>query len=409
MAIKKRQNIRMEVEKLVKNKKFNFVPISLSASERMDVRRESLEKLTGKKLNALKNPVFDCSSVSDKNCENLIGKVEIPLGIAGPLKINGDNAKGDYFIPLATTEGALVASVSRGCKAINESGGAYAYHEKSGMTRAPVFRAESLQKAKEFIDWIEKHTDHIKKLVKKSDRYLSLISIKPYLVGRNVYLRFVFDTGDAMGMNMATFACDDVVRNYIEKKADVRCIALSGNLCTDKKPSWINKIEKRGHSVHAEVHIPEEIVVKILKTTSRDMYEVYVAKILISSSLSGSMAYNAHHANVIAAIFAATGQDLAHVTEASSGTTFVDIDRSGLYFGVSLPDLPLGTVGGGTQLATQEASLSIMGVDGGGNPPGSNAKKFAVITASAVLAGELSLIASLAEGSLAKAHRKLGR
>ena len=386
--------IDKEIYKLIKEKKFHAVSSSFTPEEEMSIRRHVLESLTKKELKNIGSPVFDIKSVSSKNCENLIGKVEIPLGITGPL---------------ATTEGALVASVNRGCKAISDAGGGHTFIEQSGMTRAPLFLTKNLRQTKDFISFIKSHFKEIARKVQSTDSHLTLISITPHIAGRNVYLRFVFDTGDAMGMNMVTFACDYVIKKYIEKETKVPCIALSGNLCTDKKASWLNKIEKRGHSVHADVVIPKEVVKKVLKTNPADFVEVQIRKNLVGSALSGSLGFNSHHANIIAALFLATGQDMAHVVEGSSGMTTAELVDGGLYVSVSLPDLPIGTIGGGTGLETQKEALAILGVVGGGKPAGSNAKKFAEIIAATVLAGEISLIAALSSGDLAKAHKRLGR
>lgn len=394
---------------LVINREFHKLPPILSAKEKMDIRREALERITNVKLDSIGSPVFDIGYVSSRNCENLIGKTEVPLGIVGPLRINGEYAMGDFFVPLATTEGALIASVNRGCKAIFESGGAFSFIEDFGITRAPLFRTKNLKDSKEFVEWIDLHFQKIAELFQKTDSYLKLISIFPVIAGRNVFLRFSFDTADAMGMNMVTIACDNVTRNYIEKETKVPCLALSGNVCTDKKPSWINKIKKRGYSVQTDVTIPKDIVTKVLKTNAQETADIYTRKILLGSALSGSMGFNAHHANIIAALFLATGQDLAHVVEGSLGTTTMENIDGDLYVSVSLPSLPLGTVGGGTGLTAQREALSILGINGGGEPPGVNAKKLAEIIAAAVLAGEISLLSALTSKDLAMAHKMLGR
>jgi len=398
-----------EIDILVKNKEFNKISDSLSPKDQMLVRQSALEKITGTNFKNIKYPLFDINNVSLKNCENLLGKVEIPLGIAGPLKINGECFKGETFVPLATTEGALVASVNRGCKVINASGGVNTFTEQVGTSRGPVFRTKDINESKKFVLWLKEHYGDIESKIKLLDPYLSLLSITPHLVGRNVFLRFVFNTGDAMGMNMVTIACDRVIEDYIEKETGVDCIALSGNVCTDKKPSWMNKIEKRGRSVHADIVVPENVVKNVLKTTSEKIVEVNYRKNLLGSALSGSLGFNAHHANIVAAMFIATGQDPAHVVEGSIGTTTAEAVGKDLYFSVSLPALLLGTVGGGTSLATQKEVLSIMGVYGGGSPSGTNANKLAEIVASSVLAGEISLLGALSSRDLSKAHRRLGR
>lgn len=386
-----------------------FVKTKFNLGEQMDKRREYVERNLHIKLDHLANPGFDVDEVSTKNCENLIGKVEIPLGLAGPLIIHGDFAKGVFYIPLATTEGALVASVNRGCKAVGLSGGVNTFVEKSSITRAPVFRTKNIKQSAGFVKWVELHMIEIKNKVKESSGHIRLLSIKPFIVGRNVYLRFSFDTKDAMGMNMATFACEHVIESYISAKTKIECVALSGNVCTDKKASWINKIEGRGHSVHADAVIKKNVLQRVLKSDAKRILDVYTGKILIGSAVSGSMGVNAHHANIIAAIFAATGQDLAHVVEGSLGTTSVEMSGENLYISVDLPSVPLGTVGGGTNLSAQKESLNLLGVGGSGDPPGSHAKKFAEIVAAAVLCGELSLLSSLSGKDLAKAHKKYAR
>lgn len=396
------------LEKIVKEKKFHSRFNNMSFDNQIIIRRKALEKFVHKKFQYINNISFNIEHAATKSCENLIGKIEIPLGIAGPLKINGDFANGSFFIPLATTEGALVASVNRGCKAISKSGGAQVFIEKTGITRAPLFRTKGLGQTKKLISWVRAHFKEIAIKAHQTDSHLTLLSVTPFILGKDVFLRFVFDSGDAMGMNMATIACDSI-GDYIEKEMGVDFVALSGNVCTDKKPSWINKIQGRGHSVHAEAYISRSVLRNILKIDMERILEVHTNKNLIGSSLSGSMGFNAHHANIIAAIFTATGQDLAQTVEGSTGTTILEKTGNELYASVSLPDLPLGTVGGGTQLDTQVEALSILGVAGGGNPPGSNVKKFAEIVAAATLAGEISLISSLAQGNLAQAHQRLGR
>jgi hydroxymethylglutaryl-CoA reductase (NADPH) len=237
-----------------------------------------------------------------------------------------------------------------------------------------------------------------------------LRGVKPYIVGNNLYLRFEFETGDAMGMNMVTIASEEIMKVIEEHFPDVKYLALSGNLCVDKKPNAMNFINGRGKTVIAEAIIPREIVEKKLKTTPELIAEVNYRKNLVGSAQAGSYGFNAHFANIVGAIFLATGQDEAQITEGSHGITLAEVTPEGdLYISVTMPSLEIGTVGGGTRVATQREALSIMGVAGGGDPPGANAKKFAEIIAGAVLAGELSLLAAIAAKHLAKAHKELGR
>lgn len=398
------------IEKLIGEARLRFESKDLASGDIVEVRRKILEKLTKTSLTSISKPVFDVGEASTKNCENMIGKIETPLGIAGPLKVNGDYAQGVFYIPLATTEGALVASVNRGCKAISVSGGADVFIEQFGITRAPLFVTSGLKESRKFVAWVKSHFKEIAQKAAQSSTHLKLISITPLIAGRNVFLRCVFDSQDAMGMNMVTIACDYIAKELIEKATGVKCLSLSGNACIDKKPSWINKIEGRGYSLHAEATVPKNVVEKILKADPDKIVEIYQRKVMTGSSVSGAIGFNAHHANVVAAVYLATGQDIAHVVEGSLGTTFVEkLENGNLYFSVSVPSLVLGTVGGGTGLATQYEALKVLGVEGGGNPPGANAKKFAEIVAAAILAGEISLLSALASSDLAKSHRKLGR
>ena len=230
--------------------------------------------------------------------------------------------------------------------------------------------------------------------------------MQTFVVGRSVFCRFIFDTQEAMGMNMVTIASSAMVRT-IELKTEIKCVSLSGNLCVDKKPSSLNFILGRVKKVRAEVVLSKKIVKEGLKTTPKKIYKTWFNKCLLGSALAGSLGFNAHFSNVIAAIFLATGQDMAHVAENSLGITTVEInDDESLYISVYLPDLMIGVVGGGTDLATQKEALRILGIADGKR---GDSLKLAKIIGGAVLAGEISLLASLAEGSLAKAHGRLGR
>jgi hydroxymethylglutaryl-CoA reductase (NADPH) len=307
---------------------------------------------------------------------------------------------------LATTEGALVASVSRGCKAITESGGAGVSVERVGVTRGPVFRIKNLREKKILEEFLNKNFKNLQKLVWKTGRHITLKKFDTTSAGHNFYIRFGFDTEDAMGMNMATFATQRIA-DFIFVKTGIKCLSLSGNYCIDKKPSWLNFTTGRGFKVWAEIVLPKEVLQRTLKTSARNFYNVWLAKCMVGSAISGSMGFNAQFANIVAAIFLATGQDPAHIVEGSLGVTTAEVLEEDLYVSVYLPDLMVGTVGGGTGLATQEEALSILGIKGGS--AGKNSEKLAEIIGAAVLAGEISLLSSLAEGSLVKAHKRLAR
>ncbi len=381
-----------------------------SRREAVDMRREAVARLTGADLSNIGKYSYDPEVATRKNIENAIGAAQVPLGIAGPLKINGDYAKGDFYLPLATTEGALVASVNRGCSVCTQSGGVSVAVLQDEMTRAPVVKAKSLKEARRLAEAVK--TPEVfagmKAIAGTTTRHGELLRVDPYVVGRSVFLRMAFDTKDAMGMNMVTIASDAVMRQ-LEKDFDVKLVALSSNMCTDKKPAAINVTEGRGRTTVAEVIVPRHIVAGKLKSTPEEMCDVNYRKNFLGSARAVSFGFNAHVANVIAAMYIACGQDPAHVVEGSNAITSAEVEGGDLHFSVSYPSLPMGTVGGGTGLATQAECLNILGVRGSGAPPGSNARKLAEIVASAGLAGELSLLGALASRDLARAHAKYGR
>jgi hydroxymethylglutaryl-CoA reductase (NADPH) len=243
-----------------------------------------------------------------------------------------------------------------------------------------------------------------------TSNHLRLLDMKAQVFGTSIYLRFRFSSGDAMGMNMATVACDRAVRQLIEPATGVPCVALSGNFCVDKKPSAVNFLEGRGKRVHAEVVLEGEVLAECLKTSASELVEVQYRKNLLGSIAAGSMGFNAHYANVLAAFFIATGQDVAQVAEGSMGVTCVEPrGADGVIASVFLPDLPLGAVGGGTALDTQREALALLGIEVSAAEPGSAALRLAEILGATVLAGELSLLAAFTSGDLAQAHERLAR
>ena len=369
----------------------------VSAKEATDIRREFLEQKYGIELDNISSYTLDMERASARNIENSIGVLQLPMGIAGPLKINGEYCKREVFVPLATSEGALVASINRGASTITASGGVSARVISDIMTRAPAIKCENASDALKIRQWFVDNFDELKEIAESTTSHGKLIKIDPILiVGNYVYPRFVYSTGDSMGMNMVTIASEKILDKLADETTATH-LALSGNVCVDKKPAAINIVEGRGKSVVADIS-------KKLKTTAEAIVEVNIAKNLIGSAASGSMAYNAHYANMVAAIFLATGQDAAHVVEGSLGITTAESRNGDLYFSVNLPDLPVATVGGGTSLEVAHEGLEILGVAGSGK-----AREFAEIVASTVLAGELSLVGALAAGHLARAHQELGR
>ena len=380
----------------------------LTPIDAIRVRREYIEQETGTTLDNVGTFSIDIDRVVKRNCENMIGTVQVPVGVAGPIRINGGHAQGSYWLPLATTEGALVASVNRGCSAITKAGGADARILHDGMTRAPVFATDSVIHAVQVCDWVTVHRDELKAAAESTTSHGKLSDIVTFVAGTSVFVRLEFDTKDAMGMNMVTIASAKVA-DLIAQGTGARLIALSGNMDTDKKPAAINGIMGRGRSVVAGVALSHDIIAKVLKTDAKSLHEVNYRKNLVGSARAGAMGFNAHAANVVAAMFIACGQDAAHSIDGSTCITTIDLTETGVYVAVTLPSLPIGTVGGGTSVETQQECLKLLGVAGSGTPPGANAKKFAEIIGAAVLAGELSLLGALAAQHLARAHQQLGR
>jgi hydroxymethylglutaryl-CoA reductase (NADPH) len=370
-------------------------------------RRQLLREETGAALETVGEYAFDAAD-ADSNVENMVGAAQIPMGVVGPLPVDGGAADGDHYLPLATTEGALLASVNRGVSTIRHAGGATARVLKSGMTRAPVFKVDDVAEAGEVSAWVREHVDDLAEAAEATTSHGELQDVTPYVVGDSVFLRFSYDTKDAMGMNMATIATEAAC-DVVEDETPADLVALSGNLCSDKKPAAINAVEGRGRTVSADVLIPHDQVEERLDTTTAAIAEANTRKNLVGSAKAGALGFNAHAANVVAAAFLALGQDAAQVVEGSNTITTVDAREEGLYASVTLASLEVGTVGGGTSLPTQSEALDVLGYAGGGDPAGSNADALAEVIAAGVLAGELSLLAALSSRHLSSAHAELGR
>ncbi|KAI9717874.1 MAG: hypothetical protein M1812_004401 [Candelaria pacifica] len=349
---------------------------------------------------------FNYDLVHGVCCENVIGYMPLPVGVAGPIVIDGQN----YFLPMATTEGVLVASTSRGCKAINLGGGAVTVLTGDGMTRGPCVSFPTLSRAGAAKLWLDSEEGQrvMKKAFNSTSRFARLQSMKTALAGTYLYIRFKTTTGDAMGMNMISKGVE-VALNVMATESgfdDMSIVSVSGNFCTDKKPAAINWIDGRGKSVVAEAIIPGDVVRKVLKSDVNALVELNVSKNLIGSAMAGSIGgFNAHAANIVTAIFLATGQDPAQNVESSNCITIMKNVDDHLQISVSMPSIEVGTIGGGTVLEPQSAMLDLLGVKGP-HPtnPGDNARQLARIVAAGVLAGELSLCSALAAGHLVQSH-----
>ncbi|QDS70289.1 hypothetical protein FKW77_007983 [Venturia effusa] len=349
---------------------------------------------------------YDYERVHGACCENVIGYLPLPVGVAGPMMIDGQN----YFLPMATTEGVLVASTSRGAKAINAGGGAQTVVTGDGMTRGPCVSFESVRRAGEAKNWLDSEagTKVMRDAFNSTSRFARLQSMRTALAGTYLYIRFKTTTGDAMGMNMISKGVEHALKIMSTEAGfdDMAIVSVSGNYCTDKKAAAINWIDGRGKSVVAEAIIPERIVRTVLKSSVDALVELNISKNLIGSAMAGSIGgNNAHAANIVAAIFLATGQDPAQVVESSSCITIMKNVGGNLQISVSMPCIEVGTIGGGTILEPQSAMLDLLGVRGP-HPtnPGDNARQLARVIAAGVLAGELSLCSALAAGHLVQAH-----
>ncbi|KAF9028794.1 hypothetical protein BDZ89DRAFT_1160169 [Hymenopellis radicata] len=349
---------------------------------------------------------YDYSRVIGACCENVVGYIPLPFGIAGPLIIDGVLCP----IPMATAEGTLVASASRGCKALNAGGGVTTVVTQDGMTRGPAIDFPSIVLAAEAKAWIASDEGYtmIKTAFESTSRFAKLQSLKTAMAGRTLFVRFMTATGDAMGMNMISKGTEKALEVMQKRFPEMITLALSGNYCTDKKAAAINWIEGRGKSVVAEAVIPGKVVQSVLKTTVESLCNLNTKKNLIGSAMAGSIGgFNAHAANILTAIFLATGQDPAQNVESSNCMTLMEPTNNGkdLLMTVSMPSIEVGTVGGGTVLAPQQAVLEMLGVKGAHpTSPGQNAQGLARIIAAAVMAGELSLMSALAAGHLVRAH-----
>ncbi|MDP6626728.1 MAG: hydroxymethylglutaryl-CoA reductase (NADPH) [Methanopyri archaeon] len=376
-----------------------------------EIRRVALEQAIGVSLENLGSSAIEMSITRARNVENPIGWTQIPTGIAGPIKVTGEYADGNYYLPMATTEGALLASVARGCSAISKSGGAKARVLRSLMTRAPVMKVPDTDHAVQLKRWIEANFDKVAAAFKGDEPFVWLRELKIWIVGRNVFIRFLADPADAMGMNMISKGSRSACDFISEHNPYAVLIATSGNLCVDKKPSAMNWIEGRGKTVQADVILPREIVQKMFKCTPEALSDVAYRKLYIGGAQAAAYGFNAHVANIIAALFIATGQDPAQVVESSMSMVTAEVtDEGDLYASITLPSLEVATLGGGTGLPTQLEAQNILGCSGPNTKdPGANAKKIAEIFAAAALAGELSLLGALAAGHLVTAHERLGR
>lgn len=343
------------------------------------------------------------------NIEAFIGSVEIPVGIAGPLHIKGNHAGGLYYAPMATSEGALVASATRGATALSRSGGVTARVLGQRMMRVPVFSFESMANALFFAEWVQDHYRELALEVRKYSNYANLVEVQAQVFGRAVHVHFIYETGDAAGQNMTTTctwqACQWILRRIQRFEGlTVENFLVEANLSNDKKVTWQTFLKGRGVRVMAEAVLTAEACEKVLKIPAPQLVNAY--RNFVSGSIAaGMVGLNINVANVIAALFAATGQDIACVHESSLGHLHLELtDEGDVYCTLQLPSLVIGTVGGGTNLPQQRECLELIGCAGPGN-----AHKLAEIIAGFCLALDISTLSAIAADQFARAHEKLGR
>ena len=389
--------------------KFARVPSTgIHTEAARQTRLDFIKARTPSGLHYVQNTSFEAKRLSH-NIESFIGSIEVPVGIAGPLKINGQHAQGVFYAPIATSEGALIASMSRGAYALSTAGGVTTRVLAQRMMRVPMFLFSDLTKSALFAAWIYEHNFDIKTEAEKHSNHAKLIELTPQVFGKAVHVHFVYETGDAAGQNMTTSctwqACLWILKRIKHHKDfEVEKFVVEGGLSSDKKVSYASFIKGRGIKIQAEAVVPARVVRRVLKTTPNDIKDIW-HQFAIGATSAGIIGLNVNIANAIAGIFVATGQDIACVHESALATTFFDVTRDGdLYICMSMPTLPIGTIGGGTGLPHQKECLEMLGCYGPGN-----AHKLAEIIIGFCVALDLSTAAAIVAGHFATAHEMLGR
>ncbi|RYC70572.1 hydroxymethylglutaryl-CoA reductase [Spirosoma sordidisoli] len=364
-------------------------------------RQQFLRDFTQTNPQHVIQPSFEPSAVRGK-CENFVGVAQVPIGLAGPLRVNGEHAQGDFLIPLATTEGTLVASYNRGIKLINGSGGVLCTIQDEAMQRAPVFQFADARQARSFVRWVEARERDIAAEAETTSRFARLTYVDAYLNGRFAFLRFGYTTGDAAGQNMVSkatlAACNYILQTY-PAAAAIEHFFLESNMATDKKPSQLNMLRTRGKRVTAEIRIPRDLLIQELQVEPEQLLR-HARLGDVGARLAGTNNNGLHSVNGLAALFIATGQDVACLAESSAAITYSELTPEGdLYGSVTLPSLIVGTVGGGTGLPTQRECLELMDCYGEGK-----ANKLAEIMAGVVAAGEISLASAISSLDWVSSH-----
>jgi hydroxymethylglutaryl-CoA reductase (NADPH) len=338
------------------------------------------------------------------NVESFVGVAQVPLGVVGPLRVNGEHARGDFYVPLATTEGTLVASYGRGMRLLHEAGGVTTTVTDDRMQRAPAFVFEDARGARDFGLWLTENESEVRRIAESTTRSGRLIEIEQYQAGPALFCRFDYTTGDAAGQNLTGKATEAACRWILEQRPEVRHHQLESNFATDKKASQINVLRTRGKRVVAEVTLPNELVQRVTRATTTQLYRSRQVA-TFAGLMSGSTNNGSHSANGITAMFIACGQDAANVAESSTALVYTELrENDDYYYSITLPSLIVATYGGGTGLGTQRECLELLDCYGEGK-----VRKFAEIVAATVLCGEISLAAAIAAQEWVTAHDQYGR
>ncbi len=371
--------------------------------EAIERRAEFVRERTGVELEHVTSYSFD-PQLTTGNVEHFLGVAQVPLGLAGPLLVNGEHAQGEFYVPMATAEGTLVASYNRGMRLLYEAGGVTTTVVDDRMQRAPSFVFENAREARAFDAWLEEHFDEIRARAEETTRSGKLQDIERYSASRMLYTRFNYTTGDAAGQNLTGKATAAACKWIVEQNPQIKHFFLESNFATDKKSSQVNMLNTRGKRVVAEATIPDEAFRTIMRSNAELMFRARQVSNL-GGFMSGVNNNGSHSANGITAMFIATGQDVANVAESSAAFVYAELLPNGdYYYSVTIPALIVATYGGGTGLATQRECLEMLGCYGKGK-----VKKFAEIVAATVLCGELSLGSAIVAEEWVQAHDLFGR
>ena len=385
-------------------KKLPYSKTNDYTEEQADLRRKTVEEETNQSFQHLSQYSFDPDEVSG-NIENFSGVAQVPIGFAGPLLIKGEHAQGSFYVPLATTEGTLVASYNRGMKIARLAGGITTTVVDDQMNRAPVFIFKNAKYAREFGEWVTANFDTIKEKAEETTSVGKLKTVVQYPFSKMLWLRFNYSTGDAAGQNMVTRATRNATNRILaQNPPGLDNFSLAEGFDTDKKHSVLNSITTRGKRVVAEITLPKQLMEEVLHISAKKLF--YLRQLSAASGfMAGSSSNAAHFANGVTAMFIATGQDVANIAESSAGFYFGEILENGdYYYSITIPSLIVATYGCGTGVSTQRECLQMMDCYGAGK-----VNKLAEILAAVVLCGELSLGAAVASDEWVSSHEQYGR